>query len=147
MDKLELLFNGFAQEFIDFEDCLKAIWTIEQDKKIVLNKISFLVIQSFPNDVVIDLTIHNCPIKSTMTPSVILKSIISKKYSLSSGIEKIRNLPSNEYEKSIIVLLFLFKNADIKRRSSFCSSGCTHDWHNYDYSNDNFIKTIKNIYN
>lgn len=44
-------------------------------------------------------------------------------------LAKVLNLPEHEYEKVFLLLVGLLSVGDARRRSTKCSSGCTHWWH------------------
>lgn len=121
----DLIINKFAQDKIDLDEA--SDWFGKhQNPKQVLALLRFYIEQAHPNDDIINQTISNVPIKQTMTPVVILKT--SKQ--LSTALEAIVGLPSNEYLKSFILMMWLFKMADTARRITYCKNGCDHKWHN-----------------
>ena len=69
--------------------------------------------------------IKTIPLKSTFTAIVILKSFETK-----IAFNKLEKIIENEREKTIIALLWIFKQTDTERRNTECKNGCGHEWHN-----------------
>jgi hypothetical protein len=65
------------------------------------------------------------PIKQTMTPVVIFKT-----QNLNAALDKMRKIGEDEWRKTFVTMLSIFKVADAKRRETWCKDGCTHEWHN-----------------
>ncbi|MFX7257706.1 DUF5958 family protein [Acinetobacter baumannii] len=45
-------------------------------------------------------------------------------------MNKLEELPKSEQHKTIISLLWIFKETDTQRRKTECKNGCEHEWHN-----------------
>lgn len=69
--------------------------------------------------------ISSIPLKPTFTPVVILKSFPTK-----IAFNKLEILCKDEQQKTIIALLWIFKQTDTQRPNTECKNGCGHDWHN-----------------
>ncbi|WP_158574165.1 DUF5958 family protein [Streptomyces triticagri] len=63
-------------------------------------------------------------VKPTMTPAVLVV-----REPIRGQMGKILDLPPDEYEKSLRVLLSTFAVADTRRRRDECRGTCTHAWH------------------
>lgn len=96
----------------------------ENQSKAVASAIMCLE-QSHPDQETIENAIKLIPLKETVTPIVLLKT-----KTLNLALRKITLLPINENRKVFIVIIFVFKEADVKRRKFSCNEGCAHQWHN-----------------
>lgn len=122
----EIMINRFAQEKINLEQVLEWFDALDSENqfKAVASSIMCLE-QSDPDQETIENVIKLIPLKETVTPIVLLKT-----KTLNLALRKIALLPINEYRKVFIVIIFVFKEADTKRRKFSCKDGCTHYWHN-----------------
>ena len=122
----EIWINSYAQEKVNLEQLLN--WfedlSIEEKRDTILTAKSCLE-QSHPTKEIIEQAIETIPLKSTVTPIIILKS-----NELKNALNRIVLLPENENRKSIITLITIFKIADTERRNVFCKGNCNHEWHN-----------------
>lgn len=126
-----ILINLFAQDKVELEITLSVFnaMTVEE-KRSELAWLRTYIEQSHPTKETIGEAINKMPIKSTMTPIVILETCEFK-----TALWKICELPENELEKAVITLLTLFRHSDTKRRETFCKNGCNHEWHNIQKKN------------
>jgi hypothetical protein len=123
----ELKLNQIAQGLIAwdagvewFEACTEA------EKSVILRELGFIVNQAHPLVAEVQRAIEKSGLMSTFTPCVLaLKSNPPER-----AINKIITLPEPERLKSFKLLLALFSIADLRRRSTVCKGGCTHEWHN-----------------
>lgn len=107
----EISLNLFAQGIYDINRMIDDFKSLSLEmKRIYLNDIIILIIQSKPNSTDIETSIDISKLKSTYTPCVILKKGIEK-----HNLQKIANLPTNELDKSFILLIHLFRTAYLRR--------------------------------
>ena len=133
----EILINKYGQEIIDNKSILTLFESFEfEDQKDFLKEILFLVIQSKPQQEDIDSAIIDSELKHTFTPCIILKKGISN-----SNLEKLINLPQNEFKKVVTLLLSLFKIA--YKRGFIIEKNNPHKWWYWDLSvADNVNKVL-----
>jgi len=126
MKQAELQINKIAQGFIEFNDGIKwfAACSLESKNEILLSLSVFLA-QVHPAWEEIEAGIKSSGLKSTVTPCVLMI-----KKSFKDALAQILKLPENEWEKSFILWISIFRVADKRRRETECFNGCTHEWHN-----------------
>jgi hypothetical protein len=108
----ELILNRFGQNINDSETIFNLFQKYSLiEKKEYLKDLAYLIIQSKPIDIDIEVAIQNSEIKETFTPCVLLKKNGLKLFSF----EKIIDLPEKELEKALILFLQLFKIAYNRR--------------------------------
>lgn len=101
----EILLNKYAQGIESEEIVLNAFYDMSlKDKVKYLKDLSNLIIQSKPVREDTNLAILNSGLKQTYTPCVLLQKGITM-----NNLYKIIELPENEIQKVIILLLSLFK--------------------------------------
>jgi hypothetical protein len=131
MNKIDILINQIAQNQIAFE---VGCQTILNDQNFEFQKFFIhlrnYIFNSFPektdyNSETYQYAINTIPLKPTFTPIVILKSFSTK-----IAFDKLENISKNEQQKTIISLLWIFKETDTHRRNTECINGCGHEWHN-----------------
>ncbi len=107
----EILVNKYGQGLIAIEQLTNKFsllnWT---QKKLFLNDILYLIMQSKPKEADIELAINESGLKPTYTPCVLLRKGIANHHLI-----KIIELPEAELNKAFVLLLSLFKVA-YKRR-------------------------------
>lgn len=96
-----------------------------------------MIIQSKPQVKDIELAIEDSGLKPTYTPCVLLKKGIAK-----HNLQKIVNLPEEEYMKSFVLLLSLFK-AGYKRRFNIEKDNPDKWWY-WDLSDSRNVEMILN---
>ncbi|MDA3616150.1 DUF5958 family protein [Polluticaenibacter yanchengensis] len=137
LSKELILINKYAQDQISFEEIIS--WfdqKNEQSQFDLLVTVISCTQQAHPTNEMTQQAINTMPIKTSMTPVVLLS-----KYQFNIAISKILQLPQNELRKSFITILHLFKLADTDRRNKYCKNECYHEWHNLDKSTPgNFIE-------
>jgi len=107
----EILINKYGQELINIEQLLNLYESFDlTSKKLFLNEMLFLILQSKPIEGDIEPAIINSSLKSTYTPCVLLKKGVAN-----HNLEKLINLPENELTKVFVLLLNLFKIAYNRR--------------------------------
>jgi hypothetical protein len=131
MNKEDILINQIAQSKIDFEvGCQTILNDNNFNFQIIFKHLRNFIINSIPNKTdynseIYQYAINTIPLKPTFTPIKILKSFSTK-----IAFEKLEKLPKNEQQKTIISLLWIFKETDTQRRNTECKNGCGHEWHN-----------------
>ncbi len=122
----EIWINSFAQEKINLEQLLNWFEDLNaEEKRQIILTAKLCLEQSRPTKEIIEKALEIIPLKSTVTPIILLKS---KEFKV--ALNKIVSLPENENRKSFITIISIFKIADTERRNSFCKEGCNHEWHN-----------------
>jgi hypothetical protein len=131
MNTVEKQINLIAQDKIEFEKGVKLVFeNSEFDFKQKIEILTSLILNSIPNksnynSESYQKAIVSIPIKQSFTSVIILN-----KFSIKNAFKKLSELPENEYEKTIISLLWIFKSTDTQRRKTECKNGCQHYWHN-----------------
>ncbi|MDG2431815.1 DUF5958 family protein [Flavobacterium sp.] len=131
MNTVEKQINLIAQDRIEFEKGVKLVFeNPEFDFKQKIEILTSLILNSIPNksnynSESYQKAIVSIPIKQSFTSVIILN-----KFSIKNAFKKLSELPENEYEKTIISLLWIFKSTDTQRRKTECKNGCKHYWHN-----------------
>lgn len=107
----QIFINKYAQGFTSIETfkILFSNFKIEE-KRNYLEEIVSLIIQSKPKDEDADLAIKESGLRPTFTPCVLLRKGIAK-----HNLMKLINLPESELEKTLILLMNLFKIAYTRR--------------------------------
>ncbi|MGV8826817.1 MAG: DUF5958 family protein [Breznakibacter sp.] len=126
MTEIEININKYAQYKLTDSEIMD--WFDQFDlsgQKGIRDKLIMFIEQAHPTDELISKAIQIAPIKDTMTPVVLFKTQTFK-----NAINKIKNLPDTELSKSFIILLSIFKTADLYRRETDCKNGCSHFGHN-----------------
>lgn len=136
----EILINQYGQGIISHEILVNIFENLaEEEKKGFLGELLNLIIQSKPLDVDIDDAIVQSGLKASYTPCALIKKGISQHI-----LEKIISLPNNEYLKSFILLLSLFKIAYNRRFQK--ERGNPDKWWYWDLSDEQNIDLIlKNL--
>lgn len=128
MESIDYYANAFAQDKISFEEIKNFYKTsIENGKEYeMLDRMTFLLMQSGPQTRIIEDSIEVLPrhLKNSNAASIL------KNNHINNAIRKILGLPSSDYEKSFMVILFVFKASDTWRRENVCRNHCAHEWHN-----------------
>ena len=126
MTEEEIILNKIAQDKFDFDEGVQWFDSLERERqREILDKLILFIQQSHPTKETVDLGLAEAPIKKTMTPVVIFKT-----QNLNTALHRLRTLPVDEWKKSFVTMLSIFKVADIKRREIWCRDGCNHEWHN-----------------
>lgn len=133
----EILINKFAQGLIDISSILAHFDTLDLgNKRLFLNELSFLIMQSKPVVTDTEIAIKDSLLKSSFTPCVLLS-----KGPISTSIQKIIALPEPELGKAVNLLLNLFKVAYVRRFEA--EKNNPSKWWYWDLSNEQNIKAIK----
>ena len=101
----EMLINKYGQGLVDNTELLRYFNTLDSEKRrTFLNDVTFLIMQSKPNNKDIETVISDSKLKPTYTPCILLK-----KGGASHNLDRIIALPENELEKVFLLFLSLFK--------------------------------------
>jgi hypothetical protein len=136
----EILVNKYAQNVVEIEDLILIFNSFSLDeKKKYLNDLLFFILQSKAQDEDIEPAIENSKLRRTYTPCVIIMKGVG-----THNLKRLLNLPENELNKSLILLLNLFKVAYLKRFET--EKKDTYKWWYWDLSNEENTKTVLKIY-
>lgn len=128
MENIDYYANAFAQDKVSLEEIINfyEIFIKSDDVCEILNRIAFLMMQSAPQPLIVNDCIESLPrfLKKSSAASIL------KNNDINNAIRKILNLPMNEYKKSFMVMLYVFKASDTWRRENICKNNCNHEWHN-----------------
>jgi hypothetical protein len=131
MNKIERTINEIAQDKIEFDEgCKKVLSDLDFNFEIVFSCLRNYIFNSIPektnyNSKVYQDAIQTIPLRVTFTPVVILNSFSTK-----IAFNKLEKITEAERNKTIIALLWIFKQTDTERRNSVCQNDCGHEWHN-----------------
>ncbi len=133
----EILINQYGQNLISIEVLLEnyKISDIE-NKRIYLHHLVTLIIQSKCMNSDISQAISNSNLKKTFTPCVLLEGGEVKYYNL----KKIISLPDYELDKTLVLLLHLFKIGYNRRFQQERNN--PNKWWYWDLSDDKNVKKI-----
>ena len=132
----EILVNKYAQSVIEIEDLILIFNTFSHDdKKKYLYDLLFFILQSKAQDEDIEPAIETSKLRRTYTPCVIIQKGVG-----THNLKRLLNLPENELNKSLILLLSLFKIAYMKRIET--EKKDIYKWWYWDLSDDKKVKTI-----
>lgn len=131
MTHTEITINQIAQNKLDFEiGCQTMLNDQSFDFTLIFTQIRNFIFNSIRdksgyNSEIYQNAINTIPLKPTYTSVVILKT-----FSTRIAFEKLEKLPKSELHKTIIALLWIFKEVDTFRRDVECKNECNHEWHN-----------------
>ena len=132
----EILVNKYGQNLISIQELIDKFELLDlAPKKIFLNDIIYLIMQSKPNYGDIDLAIKESELKPTFTPCVLLQKGVANHH-----LKKIIELPDAELNKVFVLLLSLFKVAYIKRFD--IEKGNPNKWWYWNLSDNKIIEAI-----
>ena len=121
-----IFINKLAQQIIDVEVGCEWFNNLDFNTQLdVLRSLSLYVLQAGAKESDVVTTIDKVKLKKTYTPCVLIQ-----KGALKVQLNKILNLPHDEYSKIFLLLLTLFSLADERRRKTKCKNKCSHWWHN-----------------
>lgn len=110
--KQDILINQYGQGIIPIKFLIDAYNKLDNnDKKRYLQHLVCLIIQSKATDLDIQQAIFHSCLQETFTPCILLKKDGVKYF----NFKKIIDLPMNEWDKVLILLLNLFKIAYYRR--------------------------------
>lgn len=134
----EILVNKYGQNLVEIEQ-LKEIFNLFDlnNKKMFLNDLLFLIMQSKPKNEDVEYAIDISKLKPTYTPCVLIKKGVEN-----HNLQKLLELPENELLKAFVLLLSLFK-IGYKRRFEIEKNNIDKWWY-WDLSDNKNIEKIKN---
>lgn len=133
----EILINQYGQNLISIESLLEDYKISDNDsKKMYLQHLLTLIIQSKCVNSDISQAIDNSHLKKTFTPCVLLEGGGIKYYNL----KKIISLPDYELDKACVLLLNLFKIGYNRRFQQERNN--PNKWWYWDLSDDKNVKKI-----
>ena len=136
----QILINKYGQDLIDVMQ-LSQIFNLLNlsEKRAFLNNIHYLILQSKPLYDDIEVSIKNSELRSTFTPCVLLRKGLAN-----HNITKIIQLPEDELDKVLLLLLSLFKVAYQRRFKS--EMNFSDKWWYYDLSSSENVEKILKEY-
>jgi len=138
--KDEILINQFGQGIATNEVILDQFLPMDiGEKRIYLKGIIDLILQSKPSDDNIESAIHESKLKTTFTPCVILRKGVR-----TFNLQKMADLPDNEMEKVLNLLLTLFKVAYFRRFKEEKNTAAK--WWYWDLSDSQNVKRVFELF-
>lgn len=135
-----ILVNKYGQSVVDIEDLILIFNTFShEEKKKYLYDLLFFILQAKAQDEDIEPAIENSKLRRTYTPCVIIQKGVG-----THNLKRLLNLPENELNKSLILLLSLFKIAYMKRFET--EKNDFYKWWYWDLSKDENIEAILKTY-
>lgn len=132
----EILINKYGQGLIVVEQLIERFNLLYlPQKKLFLNNILYLIMQSKPKDEDIEPAIEESKLKPTYTPCVLIRKGIRN-----HNLQKLLELPENDLNKVLVLLMSLFRIA-YKRRFEIEKNNPDKWWY-WDLSDDNNVETI-----
>jgi hypothetical protein len=133
----EILVNKYGQGLISIEQLTESFHLLAlSQKKLFLNDILYLIMQSKPKEEDIQLAIEESKLKPTYTPCILLKKGVAN-----YNLQKLVELPEAEMEKVFALLISLFKIA-YKRRFEMEKNNPNKWWY-WDLSDNRKVEIIK----
>lgn len=133
----EIAVNQWGQSLKDINYFISIFSELKlSEKRKYLTDLSYLILQSKPNEDDIDEAINLSDLKKTYTVCVLMKLNGLKLFSF----EKIINLPENELQKSLKLFLYLFRISYVRRYEQ--EKNDTHKWWYWDLSDDRNLEKI-----
>ena len=133
----EILVNKYGQNLIAVQQLTDKFELLDLlQKKLFLNDILYLIMQSKPRDEDIEFAIKESGLKPTFTPCVLLR-----KGAANHHLQKIVELPEVELNNTFVLLLSLFK-IPYKRRFDI-EKNTPNKWWYWDLSDDKIIKALE----
>lgn len=137
----DIIINQFGQNLSSITEVVNYYNSLDEyNKEDFINKLLFFIIQLKPNDEIINDAIKFGGLKETFTPSVLIKKGINY-----NNLNRIKNLPVNEFQKSLSLLLSLFY---ISYQKEFSKENYSpNKWWFNDLSNKEDVLKIKSLSN
>jgi len=133
----EILVNQYGQRLVPIEAITKRFNGFNyEEKQLFFNNLLFFIMQSKPKKDDIELAIKESKLRSTFTPCVLLRKGVEN-----HNLKKLTELPENEREKSLILLLSLFRIAYNRRFEA--EKNNPGKWWYWDLSDQSVIENIK----
>ncbi len=132
----EILINQWAQGVVD-DQAIQKIYLARKPEEVpsLLRNVCELVQQASASNQDMEATISAAPIKATRSVCVILRKGVNNEV-----LQKLVSLKGTDAEDSFLLLLYLFRIADNRRRAN--EKECTHWWHR-DLSNPLVVEAVK----
>lgn len=107
----QIFINKYGQGLVNIDPfkILFSNFNIEE-KRYYLEEIIFLIMQSKPHEEDVELAIKESRLKPTFTPCVLLRKGVA-----THNLKKLISLPDHELEKTLTLLMSLFKIAYTRR--------------------------------
>ncbi|MFC0779629.1 DUF5958 family protein [Flavobacterium sp. HJSW_4] len=135
-----ILVTKYGQSVVDIEDLILIFNTFShEEKKKYLYDLLFFILQAKAQDEDIEPAIENSKLRRTYTPCVIIQKGVG-----THNLKRLLNLPENELNKSLILLLSLLKIAYMKRFET--EKKDLYKWWYWDLSKDENIEAILKTY-
>lgn len=135
-----LLINKYGQELVNVNPLLDIFNNFNLiQKREYLGELLEFIQQSKPNDSDIEPAIQQSKLKPTYTPCVLLMQGVA-----TYRLERIVNLPEDELQKALKLLMSLFKLA--YQRRFIAEKDFGGKWWYYDLSDEDKIKEIENLF-
>ena len=135
--EVEILINQYGQDIISVERILQLFRKNDPEKQaLLLTHLVDLIVQSKPQNEDIEVAVAESKLKPTFTPCILLKKGIEP-----YNLIKIINLPKDEQEKVLVLLLNLFKIA--YKRRYILEKNNPNKWWYWDLSDNKIIDAIK----
>lgn len=132
----QILINKFGQGLIDTTQLSYAFSQLNvSEKRIFLNNIHNLILQSKPVGDDIEVSIKDSGLRLTYTPCVLLRKGVEN-----HNITRIIQLPEEELNKVFLLLLHLFKAAYQRRFKLVMNS--PYKWWYWDLSDNNTVQKV-----
>jgi hypothetical protein len=132
----EILVNKYGQSLIAIQQLIDKFRLLDLlQKKLFLNDILYLIMQSKPQEEDIESAIKGSELTPTFTPCVLLRKGVANHH-----LQKIIELPEVELNKAFVLLLSLFKVA-YERRFDI-EKNATNKWWYWDLSDEEKIRQI-----
>lgn len=136
----EILINKYGQGIITIDSMLNLFNSFNiENKRNYLEEILHLILQSKPNDNDIKPAIEQSKLRPTYTPCILLK----KGGVATHNLRKLVNLPDNEQQKVLTLLMSLFKIAYQRRFNE--EKNNPGKWWYWDLSDKNNILKIESM--
>ena len=133
--EIQILLNQIAQGVRSVGDAEELLHDTHS-ADILWNSLSFMVCQAHPTREDVEVAISESGLKATYTPCVLLL-----KDQRQFQIQKIIQLPEDEWTKSLRLLIGVFRVRDARRREA-CGTDCHHGWH-ADFADSTVLAAIR----
>jgi hypothetical protein len=134
----EIVVNQMAQGIISRQAGLDWFRSMPAEYKLsILRDLVYMASQSGFRAEDVGEACRKTDLSENFTPCVLMSRGTPK-----VQLAKVFNLPEQEHEKVFLLLVGLLSVGDSRRRTSKCSAGCTHWWHQ-NLADPNTLKQIK----
>lgn len=126
MHPTERKLNEIAQGLLPWDDGLRWFDTSDADGRTAIMRALYMCIsQAHPTIDDIENGVEKSGLKRSYTPCVLL---LGQPFNVAR--EKVMTLGGLDQRRAFIPFLSVFAVADLRRRTTQCQDGCTHEWHN-----------------